>query len=126
MNHCEPHSPNLGSSLNLVFDFTSQASSPDEAGYRFLRLRGLCCLALTLGLRLERLLKVLGIDTCLGTLRPSHRWSLRPVHLDELGLRQASGEGELRLLLVSVFCSNCSARLSRGGCNTTVYRALWE
>jgi hypothetical protein len=59
----------------------------------FLRLRA-SAVSLTLGLRLERLLEVLCVHTCLRTLRPGHLWSLRPVHLYELRLCRASGEGK--------------------------------
>jgi hypothetical protein len=55
---------------------------------------GLCRLALTLGLRLERLLEVLGVNACFCPLLPGHLWSLRPVHLYELRLGRASGEGK--------------------------------
>jgi hypothetical protein len=42
--------------------------------------------SLELGLRLERLLEVFGVDTRLGPLRTGLCRSLRPVHLDELPL----------------------------------------
>ncbi len=47
-----------------------------------------------LGLRLERLLKVFGVNARFGALRPGHRRSLCSVHLNELGLGRASGENE--------------------------------
>jgi hypothetical protein len=49
---------------------------------------GPCCLALTLGLRLERLLEVLGVNACFCPLLQSHLWSLRST----LSLRRAAGE----------------------------------
>jgi hypothetical protein len=48
----------------------------------------------TLGLRPERLLKMLCVNSRLGALRPSHRRSLCSVPLDELPFSRASGEGE--------------------------------
>jgi hypothetical protein len=45
-------------------------------------------------LRLERLLKVLRVNTRFGSLRPSHLRPIRVVHLYELSLAWASGKGE--------------------------------
>jgi len=46
------------------------------------------------GLRLERLLKVLRVNSRLASLRPSHLRSLGSVHLHEIGLGRASVEGK--------------------------------
>ena len=54
----------------------------------------LACLAHTLGFRLERLLEVLGVNTCLGSLFPSHLRPLPSAHSHELRFGRASGKGE--------------------------------
>ena len=59
----------------------------------FLRPRA-SAVSLTLGLRLERLLEVFGINTRLGSLLPSHIRSVWPVHLYELRLRWPSSESK--------------------------------
>jgi len=42
--------------------------------------------------RCQSSLKVLGVNTRLGPLRPSHLWSLRSVHFNEVGLGRASSQ----------------------------------
>ena len=62
--------------------------------------------SLTSGLRLERLLKVLRVNSRLASLRPSHLRSLGSVHLHEIGLGRASVEGkEARALSIESYDS---------------------
>lgn len=56
--------------------------------------RGPYAVPRTLRLRFERVLKVLRINTRIGSLRPRHLRSSRPVNFDELRLGRASGECE--------------------------------
>jgi hypothetical protein len=77
---------------------------------------GLCRLALTLGLRLERLLEVLGVNACFCPLLPGHLRPLRAVHLYELRFRWPTGEGEEPRALGDVCTSGLGPhlRLLRG------------
>ena len=76
-----------------------------------MRLRA-SAVSLTLGLRLERLLEVLGVNTCLGSLFPSHLRSLRSVHFYELRFGWASGEGKEVRALSDVRASDLATRVS--------------
>jgi hypothetical protein len=68
-----------------------------------------CHVSLNSGFYLERLLEVFGVNACLGAFGPSHRRSLRAVHLDELDLSRVSGESEEACPLGNVSTSRLAA-----------------
>src|SRR5258708_30318699 len=86
----ETHSTEQSRSTNqpkcfMVRYDTANVSMANRRPSVILRLRAFA-VPPTLGLRLECLLEVLGVNTRFCSLLPSHLWSLRSVHLYELRL----------------------------------------